>query len=410
MTELMKLSSQAWLSDAATVRVVAALDTGPSTVRFVGGCVRDAIRGDAVKDVDLATVHPPEKIIELLEAANIKAVPTGLGHGTITAVADGKPYEVTTLRTDVETFGRHAEVAFTEDWRADAERRDFTMNAVYADPDGTLFDPVAGVADAQAGRVRFIGDADQRIQEDFLRILRFFRFSARFDGQDLDESGVDACARNKGGLKQLSGERVQTELLLLLASPSALPVLHVMKGSGVLDEVLPEVAALEAAGRLIDAEAQVNRPPDALLRLAAIVGDKPAALEIAKRLKFSNDMKHRLEAALDITEAPMASFDDSDIRRLLYKLGRQTSFDRILLSWARDADTSHGPAWQSVFDKVQTLDEPKFPLAGRDVIKLGVAPGTDVGTYLDHVERWWIENDFAPDRAALLNELKKRVG
>jgi len=407
------LADQAWLNESAARRVINALEEGPETVRFVGGCVRDAVRGDRVKDVDLATVHPPSKIIELLEACGVKAVPTGIDHGTITAVSDGKPFEVTTLRTDVRTFGRRAEVVFIEDWLKDAERRDFTMNAIYADPDGRVFDPVAGVADARAGLVRFVGDPDQRIQEDYLRILRFFRFNARFGYRHLDAQSLAACVCNKAGLSQLSGERIQSELFQLLATDAASPVLREMDRVGVLADVIPKVEArqLDVFDGLIAVERDCSLDLDLVLRLAVLLpGQQDALKNVAQRLKFSNEVRDRL--LLIVRSSPINVeewHDERQMRRILYRLGQVMSRDILLLRWAEDYDPKHKARWHEFLYRIKAWSKPILKIKAKDVMRLGVEAGPDVGRALTELEDWWIDQDFPDNRTEQLNQLKRIV-
>lgn len=412
-SEAINLAAQAWLNDDATRRVVGALDAGPETVRFVGGCVRDAVRGEEVKDVDLATVHQPEKVIQLLESKSIKAVPTGIDHGTITAVADGKPFEVTTLRRDVETFGRRAEVAFTNDWHADAERRDFTMNAIYADPDGSVFDPVNGVEDARKGLVRFIGDPDQRIQEDFLRILRFFRFNARFGHDELDEQSLAACVRNKGGLAKLSGERIQSEFLQLLTADVASPIIQKMHETGILSEIIPEskAAQLKNLDGLISVEIRHSMEPQATLRLAALLPkDENSLRGIARRLRFSNDVRDRLIQIARASAVDVESWqDEKEMGRVLYKLGQPVALDHLRLQWAEDSDEAHADRWQLLLDRAKAWSKPSLKIKAKDVMALGVEQGPEVGRILAQVEDWWIEHDFPTNRSDQFDQLKKIV-
>ncbi|MDX1426079.1 MAG: CCA tRNA nucleotidyltransferase, partial [Kiloniellales bacterium] len=275
-----KIAPQDWMTAPATRAVLAALGAEGAVPRFVGGCVRDAVVARPVTDVDIATPDPPQRVIALIERAGLKAVPTGLAHGTVTAVADGRPFEVTSLRVDVETYGRHAKVAFTDDWQADAARRDLTINALSCDPDGRIYDYFGGLADLRAGRVRFVGEPRARIREDYLRLLRFFRFHAHYGRGAPDPEGLAAAGELAPEATHLSGERVRAELLRLLAAPDPAPVVAVMAAAGVLRAFLPEAgpgpdgaAALAALGELPGATAE----PDPLLRLAALLPPDPAA-------------------------------------------------------------------------------------------------------------------------------------
>jgi poly(A) polymerase len=394
-----KIALPAPMTDAATARLFAALGAAGIAARFVGGCVRNAVFERPIQDLDLAVDKPPETVMRALEAARIKAVPTGLKHGTVTAIADDEVFELTTLRRDVETDGRRAVVAFTGDWLADASRRDFTFNALYADPDGTLYDPFDGRADLAAGRVRFIGDADTRIAEDRLRVLRFFRFHAWYGRPPIDGTGYQACARNAATLRGLSGERVRKELLRTLEADGAPDALDAMREAGVLDHWLPEYAG---SARLRALMAREDRP-DGLRRLAAILPTTANAVAIGKRLKLSTQESLRLEVILapepvmDIAGGPRAW------RAGIYRLGNGLYADRLLLASDVPGD------WHAALAAARSWTAPALPVSGGDALRLGLKPGPPVGKLIDEVERWWIEGDFAADRAACLAELERLV-
>jgi poly(A) polymerase len=379
----------AWMDEAPVPALLAALTRGGIAARFVGGCVRDTVLGRPVKEIDIAVDKPPETVMRALEAADLRVVPTGLKHGTVTAIVKGRPFELTTLRRDVETDGRRAVVAFTDDWLEDAKRRDFTFNAMYADPDGTIWDPFDGRADLLAGRVRFIGDPDQRIAEDHLRILRFFRFYAWFGKPPLDSAGFDACRRNAGSLSSLSAERIAKELLRLLAAPAPADALEAMAEASALDHWLPEYAG---AGRLKALIAREDMP-DPLRRLAAIVS--PPATAVAKRLKLSTQQSLRLQLMLE----PAEPGDLENRRAALYRLGTSLFIDRVLLEGPDD--------WRAALALAHSWTPPELPIGGADALALGLKPGPQVGALLEAVERWWIAGDFSADRAACLAELKR---
>jgi poly(A) polymerase len=378
-----------WMDEPPVQALLAALARGGIVARFVGGCVRNSVLGHPVDDIDIAVDKPPETVMRALEAADLRVVPTGLKHGTVTAIVKGRPFELTTLRRDVSTDGRRAVVAFTDDWRADAERRDFTFNALYADPDGTIWDPFDGRADLLAGRVRFIGDPDQRIAEDRLRVLRFFRFQAWFGQPPLDSAGFDACRRNAGSLSSLSGERIAKELLRLLAAPAPADALEAMAEAGALAHWLPEYAGSARLKALIARE----EAPDPLRRLAAIVA--PPATAVAKRLKLSTQQSLRLQLMLE----PAVPGDLENRRAALYRLGTSLFIDRVLLEGPDD--------WQAALALARRWTPPVLPISGADALALGLKPGPQVGALLDAVERWWIAGDFSADRAACLAELKR---
>ena len=379
-----------WMSDRSVRRLLGALAKGGIAARFVGGCVRNTVLGRPVDDIDIAVDKPPETVMRTLEAADLKVVPTGLRHGTVTAIVEGRPFELTTLRRDLETDGRRAVVAFTDDWRADAERRDFTFNALYADPDGTIWDPFDGRADLLAGRVRFIGDPDQRIAEDRLRVLRFFRFHAWFGKPPLDSAGFDACRRNAGTLSALSAERVAKELLRLLAAPAPADALAAMAEAGALDHWLPEYAGTARLKALVARE----ETADPLRRLAAIVSPS-AATAVAKRLKLSTQDSLRLQLMLE----PAVPGDPENRRAALYRLGTSLFVDRVLLEGPGD--------WQAALALARRWTPPELPISGADALTLGLKPGPRVGALLEAVERWWIAGDFSADRAACLAELER---
>jgi poly(A) polymerase len=392
-----RIEAPAWMTDAPTQRLFAALKAGGIAARFVGGCVRNALLDRKVDDLDLAVDKPPATVMRALEAAKIKVVPTGLKHGTVTAIADSRVFELTTLRRDVETDGRRAVVAFTDDWLVDAGRRDFTFNALYADPDGTLYDPFDGRADLAAGRVRFIGDPDTRIVEDRLRVLRFFRFHAWYGRPPLDGPSYQACARNAAALGGLSGERVRKELLRTLEAPAAADALDAMREAGVLDHWLPEYVGSARMRALIAREDEA----DGLRRLAAILPAEADAVAIGKRLKLSTQESLRLEVMLarepviDIAGGPRAW------RAGIYQLGNGLYADRLLLATDAPGD------WRAALALARSWAPPELPVSGGDALKLGLKPGPQVGRLIDAVERWWIEGDFTADRAACLAELER---
>ncbi|WP_454278219.1 CCA tRNA nucleotidyltransferase [Sphingomonas sp. Marseille-Q8236] len=347
--------------------------------RFVGGAVRDSLLGHAVADIDLATPLSPETVIERVRECGFKPVPTGIAHGTITAVLPDGPVEVTTLRRDVSTDGRHAVVAFTDDWREDAARRDFTMNALYADPaTGRMFDYFGGLDDLKAGRVRFIGDPLQRIAEDHLRILRFFRFHARF-GQAVDEAGLAACTQRANDLMALSRERIAAELLKLLVAARAVPVIALMVEHGIFRAVIPEIDAegAERLAQLAERERAQGIAPDAIRRLAALI-PPPSAEAVGARLKLSNLDRKRLIAA---TAGP----GEEGPRALAYRVGVGGAIDRLLL------------AGEPV-EPIRDWTPPTLPLTGGALVARGIGKGPEVARLLRQIETRWIAEDF-PDEA-----------
>ncbi len=378
-----------WMDEPPVRTLLAALGGAGIAARFVGGCVRNWLLGRPVDDIDIAVDKPPETVMRALEAADLKVVPTGLRHGTVTAIVKGKPFELTTLRRDVETDGRRAVVAFTDDWRTDAGRRDFTFNALYADAAGTIYDYFDGRADLLAGRVRFIGDPDRRIAEDHLRVLRFFRFYAWFGQPPLDAASFNACRRNAGTLGNLSGERVAKELLRLLAAPAPADALEAMAEAGALDHWLPEYSGTECLRGLVEREDVA----DPLRRLAAIVS--PPATAVAKRLKLSTQESLRLQLMLE----PDVPGTPRSLHAALYRHGTSLFIDRLLLEAPAD--------WRAALAEARRWTPPSLPVSGADALALGLKPGPQVGALLEAVERWWIAGDFSADRAACLAELKR---
>jgi len=390
-----------------TRKLMAALSEG----RFVGGAVRNALSGWPVGDIDIAVPMPPDETLRRLEIAAIKAVPTGFEHGTVTAIVNGHPFEVTSLRRDVETDGRHAVVDFTDDWEADAARRDFTMNALYASGDGEIFDYHGGLEDLIAGRVRFVGDAGQRIGEDYLRILRLFRFHAWYGKGDMDPEALRAAADAKAGLAQLSGERIAKEMLRLLECQNPVPTLRMMAASGVLSELLPYALQLSRLEHLVLIEAENQLAPDPLLRLAALLPDDGAvANALSERLKLSGAERARLEGLTGSLEKIPAYLSAADVRRLLYRMGARRFRDRVLLSWAGGPRGASQMQWRMLLSIADSWERPRFPITGRDAMAAGVPEGPDVGRILEALEAWWLAEDFIPDETQLREKLKSLIG
>ncbi len=380
------------LNDPALAPILRALPHA----RLVGGCVRDMLAARPVADIDLATPEPPDQVLAAIEAAGLRALPTGLAHGTITALSAGRGFEITTLRRDVSTDGRHAEVAWTDDWRLDAARRDFTINAMSLDQSGVLHDYFAGATDLAAGRVRFVGDAGVRIAEDFLRILRFFRFFARYGRGEPDADAVRAIARGTDGLARLSPERIWSELKRILSIPDPMRAMALMQRLGVLSAVLPEAADLQRLGRVIAAAV----PPEPIMRLAALMGEGAgmAAGALAARLRFSTAEGARLRALLTGPVPPIGA-DDAALRRLLANEPADLLAGRLILAGA--------PA--TLREQLLALEPPTFPLAGRDILALGVPAGPGVGEFLAQVRQWWLDDGCIATRDTCLEHLKTHV-
>ena len=394
-----------WLAAPESRAVLAALAADGDPARFVGGCVRDALAdpGADADDLDLATPEPPARVLALAARAGLRALPTGLAHGTVTVLAgERRRYEVTTLRRDVACDGRRAEVAFTRDFDEDAARRDFTINAMSCDGEGRLFDPFGGRDDLAAGRVRFVGAPERRIAEDHLRILRFFRFHARFGRGPPDAAALAACAALADGVDRLSGERVRQELWRILALPTARAALEPMRTAGVLARVVPWPADLDALARLAAAWPDA----DPLLRLAALAradaAPADAAARLAARLRLANAEAGRLERLLR-EPLPDPGAADRELRGAVHRLGAARFADLVRLAVALGRGTPE--AGHAALRLAATWAPPPFPLTGDDLLARGVPPGPEVGRLLAAVRAEWQAADFALDRAACLDRL-----
>jgi poly(A) polymerase len=402
------LAGADWLVRPATQSVFAALGAKGHAARAVGGAVRNALLGLPVTDIDIATPARPDQVIAAGRAAGLTAVPTGIDHGTVTLVADHVAHEVTTLRRDVETHGRHATVAFTDDWEADARRRDFTINALYCSGEGEVFDPLGAYPDLEARRVRFVGDAGQRIREDYLRILRFFRFTAEYGQGPPDAEGLAACTAGREGLALLSAERVRQEMLRLLFAPRAVELVRAMQDHGVLGYVLPAAPRPSLLARLAAIEARLGVTGDAMLRLAALAVEIPEdADRLRDRLRLSNDEHARLaRMATPMPDlGPAASAGDS--KAALYAEGAAAYCARVLIGWTRSGDAPESRAWRDRLALPDRWQPPKLPLGGADVMALGVPAGPRVGELLRALEAWWIAGGFAADETALRAKLQQ---
>lgn len=402
------IAGQAWLTQPATRAVIGALDAvQPGAARFVGGCVRNAVLGRPIDDIDIATQLTPDTVIAAAKTAGLAAHPTGIEHGTVTVVAHGAPFEVTTLRRDVETDGRRAVVAFTTDWGEDAQRRDFRLNALYADPNGVLHDPTGGgLDDARAGRIVFIGRADDRIREDYLRILRFFRLSAWYGRGALDADGLRACAALKDGLASLSVERIWKELKKLVSADDPRAVLEAMQAAGILAASAPELTRLDRLFSLIALESDAFLPVDPLRRIAAALTDQDGARALCRRMKAANEERARLAAGLDDQPRVVSYLSMRELRRALYAIGLEAFEDRAFLAWADDPNPRTSAQWRGLLALARGWTRPAFPISGDEVMAAGVAPGPKVGAVMREVEAWWIDADFPDDKLALVERLK----
>lgn len=411
----MNISERAgWLKEPSLQALFAALNREGGEARVVGGAVRNTLLATPVSDIDVATTHLPQETVRLAKAAGYKTVPTGIDHGTVTVVVKGQPFEVTTLRHDVETDGRHAKVAFGTDWEADAQRRDFTINALYATADGTIIDHVGGLADIETCTLRFIGDAEQRIREDYLRILRFFRFFAWYGSGRPESEGLRASARLKDGIAQLSAERVWAELKKLLSAPDPSRALLWMRQAGILSLILPESEkwGIDAIHGLVRTETDLGWQVDALLRLESIVPPDSVRLEaMGKRLKMSNAERARIEAWAR-SDAIKPDLSEQALKKAIYRGSKQAIIDRIRLAYASarqeasgsDAAMIRAGGLARLLETAENYDTPVFPVTGGDLLGLGVEKGPKLGEELRRLETFWIDSGFSLDRAALLRK------
>jgi poly(A) polymerase len=403
------LGQPSWMTAPASRAVMDALEAagGPDCARFVGGCVRNALLGRPIADIDIATKLTPDVVMQALRAAGVRVIPTGVEHGTVTAIHRRHPVEVTTLRRDVETDGRHAVVAFTTDWAEDAERRDFTLNSLYACRDGSLYDPTGhGVADALAGRIVFVGDPELRLREDHLRSLRFFRFLAWYGQGPPDAAALAAIRKFKNEVATLAAERICGELLKLLAAEDPRAAVRLMAATGVLAVAAPAAQDLARFDALVELERGLGEA-DALLRLAALLPDEPATgLSVAAALRLSNAERDRLAAALE-PDVPAPDASPVEVRAALYRLGVEPFRDRVKLAWAR---TGGAPdlGRRDLLAAADGWTRPVLPVTGADALAAGLPKGPKVGTALRGLEAWWIEGDFRADREACLARLVVR--
>jgi poly(A) polymerase len=401
MSDARVLDDAPWLKSGPTARVLQLLNGDGEEARVVGGAVRNALLRIPIGDIDIATTALPAEVVRRAKAAGIKSVPTGIEHGTVTLVVDGQPFEVTTLREDTETFGRKAKVAFGRDWARDAERRDFTINGLSVDADGVVHDHVGGLDDIFTKRVRFIGDPDQRIAEDFLRILRFFRMHAAYGAGEPDRAGYFACIAARAGLATLSAERVRMEMLKLMVAPGAPGAITAMADGGLLLPIFGGVAYTGPFTAMISAERLLGLKPDPVRRLGALaVAVTEDAKRVAMRMRLTNAETKTLDS-MGHRWWRLAGMDEATARRRLYRLGADRYRDRLMLAWARaggDTDSAH---WRELATLPERWSAPKFPLKAADFVARGIAEGPALGHVLALAEDAWLAADFPLDRAAL---------
>jgi poly(A) polymerase len=402
MSATIQLPDSGWLRAGALARALAILNSGGEEARVVGGAARNALMGLPLSDIDIATTAPPDEVVRRAAAGGLRAVPTGIDHGTVTLVVDGAPFEVTTLRQDVETFGRKAKVAFGRDWKVDAERRDFTMNALSISADGVVHDYVDGLADLAARRVRFIGDPARRIAEDYLRILRFFRFQASYAHGAPDPAGLHACIVARDGLRSLSRERVRAELMKLLVAPFAVPTLAVMTEAGFMTLLLGGVALLASFANLIKVEEATGVAPDAVRRLGALgVFIDEDAERLRGKLRLFNSESERLASLANRWWRVSPALGEAGAQVLLYRLGPVRYVDRVLIAWTRAWQGAADPGWRALAALPMRWTAPRFPLKSADLTARGVPRGPLLGAAMRAAEEAWIAAGFPQDEAAL---------
>ncbi len=401
MSDARVLSDAPWLTSGPAARVLELLNGGGEEARVVGGAVRNALLNVPIGDIDIATTALPDEVIRRARAAGIKSVPTGITHGTVTLVVESQPFEVTTLREDIETFGRKAKVAFGRDWVRDAQRRDFTINGLSVSSDAAVHDHVGGLGDIAAKRVRFIGDPDQRIAEDYLRILRFFRMHAAFGAGKPDRAGYLACIRGRPGLAALSAERVRMEIVKLLAAEGAAEAVVAMEDGGLLLALFGGVAYRGPFTAMIAAERMLGLKADPIRRLGGLgVAVTEDAKRLAARLRLTNGETRALDS-MGHRWWRLAGMDEATARRRLYRLGAARYRDRLMLAWSRAGSDADAAPWRELATLPERWSAPKFPLKASDFIARGIAQGPALGHVLALAEDAWLAADFPLEKSAL---------
>ena len=415
--QALTLDPQPWMTASETQAVMAALSADGATVRFVGGCVRDALMQRPVNEVDLATPERPERVIELLENAGIRVIPTGIEHGTVTAITDNKNYHITSLRKDIATDGRRAVIQFTDDWKEDAARRDFTFNALSASPDGLVYDYFDGLKDLSDRRIKFVGCAEERIKEDHLRILRYFRFIAVLGVRNDDQPSHQLCISKAHLISNLSGERIRDELFKILKSEIKNDALALMINNGVTQHFLPEAVNPDLLNQLMLLEnfaaQSYSVSVDPIRRLASLIEtDEKGADGIAERLKFSKSHRKKLKKLIKTRFKEILNLNEDKLRAIIYQNGSSHIIDLSLLQWSQMLiDMPRLPqeqkdAWLRIIEMADGWMEPIFPVRGQDLVNLGIEEGPKISSLLNQLEDWWAEGGCHPDRAACLKKLK----
>jgi poly(A) polymerase len=401
MTDVRALDDAPWLRSGPTARVLALLNGDGEEARVIGGAVRNALLKIPTGDIDIATTSLPDEVIRRAKAAGVKSVPTGIDHGTVTLVVEGHPFEVTTLREDTETYGRKAKVAFGRDWVRDAERRDFTINGLSVDADGVVHDHVGGLDDIANRRVRFIGDPHQRIAEDYLRILRFFRMHASYGAGEPDRDGYLACISGRAGLTSLSAERIRMEMLKLVIAKGAVVAITAMADGGLLLPIFGGVTYTGTFAAMIAAERSLGLEASAVRRLGALaVAVTEDAKRVAARLRLTNAETKALDS-MGHRWWRFAGKDEASAKRLLYRLGEQAYRDRLLLAWARGGTGNDSALWRELATLPQRWSAPKYPLKAADFVARGIAEGPALGHVLALAEDAWLAADFPLDPSSL---------
>lgn len=405
------LAGRDFIVDSANKKVMSALNAdGLENARFVGGCVRNSLLGEAVKDIDIATKLWPREVIAALEAANIRHVPTGIEHGTISAIIDNRAIEITTLRRDTQTDGRRAKVQYTDDWFIDAQRRDFTFNALYCDANGIVHDPLGtGIKDTLARKIVFIGKACERISEDYLRILRFFRLYAWYGKGEFDKGGIEACKMLKDGLSKLSVERIWAEIKKLLSATNPIYAIETMDEIGIFKQIIGENIDIDRFKALVTIENEIVKDADPILRFMALLDRNrdPNNCNICETFKFSNNEKNRLRMVSNIEKIDLQADYNRQIRRLAYQYPKYTVEDAVILQWSIDKSISNYGKWLEIFESLQKTKVPIFPISGKDLLRLSIKEGPQMGGLLAELENWWIDQDFEPNISKLEEKLSE---
>ncbi len=399
-----KLSIQAWMVTSETQKIMQVLLEEGSEARFVGGCVRDALANRSVLDIDIATSLTPTQVIERLKLHKIPFAPTGLKHGTVTAIVDGHPFEITTLRLDMRTFGRHAEVKFTDDWKTDASRRDFTINAISATLDGNIYDPFGGVEDLRLGHVRFVGNPKKRIDEDTLRILRFFRFYAHFGREQPDDTALKACAAAAEQIPKLSAERISQETIKLLESNRCAEVWKIMMQNNIVKHLIPNAVNINVLKNLVRLEIRHDSAVFPLRRLAALFDITSNDIKnIPQTLRLSNNQASQFNKMMNPGVNVSMKLEEIDVKKLVYHFGNDMTRNLLLLAAARFGNEEHLP---SLYQTATSFRAPRFPILGKDLLAIGYTSGPEVGRILKDIENWWLNENFKPKRAECLKKLE----